>query len=102
MGLLDQYQNAQSDDAADEGDEQDLRKKRADFERAIVIAESDLKKLQREKIDLEIGRRRLKKEAERVRVERDALDEKIKSMDNDMRLLEEEIKSLKKKQKVLL
>jgi len=102
MGLLDDYQNLGDESGENSPDAvQDIRKKRADLERSIVIAESDLKKILREKTDVELGRRKIKKEAERIRVERDALDVKFKKMENDQRILEEEIKVLKKKQKVL-
>ncbi|MFA5925556.1 MAG: hypothetical protein WC831_01360 [Parcubacteria group bacterium] len=105
MGLLDEYQNLEEDGAANSGtgtDPADLRKKRAEIERQIVITESDLKKKLRVKQDLEIEQRKLKKEGERLRVERDALDGKAKELENEIRLLEEEVRGLKKKQKVLI
>jgi len=100
MGLLDDYSqnDAVGGDAADPADS---RKKRAELERNIVIAESDLKKILREKADLEIEQRRLKKSEERIRVERDALDKKLKKVQDDQRLLEEEIHRLKKKLKLV-
>ncbi|MDI6777921.1 MAG: hypothetical protein QMD77_01915 [Patescibacteria group bacterium] len=104
MGILDDYQNTQNDETNAETNTADpatSRKKRAELERQIVIAESDLKKVLREKTDLESEQRRLKKEEERIRVERDALDEKLKKIQDNQRLLEEEIHGLKKKLKVL-
>ncbi len=98
MGILDDYN--QNDDAGG-ADPADARRRRSRLERDIVIAESDLKKVLRERTDLEIEQKRLKKQEERIRVERDALDRKLKKTEDDQRLLEEEIKSLKKKLKTL-
>jgi hypothetical protein len=102
MGLLDDYNQSMGDDGAQAADPADIRKKRAELERQIVMTESDLKKILREKQDLEMGQRKLKKEEERLRVERDALDEKLKKIEEEERVLTEEIKGLKKKQKVLI
>lgn len=101
MGLLDDY--SQGDDAGDDSasDPANSRKKRVELERNIVIADSNLKKILREKTDLEIEQRRLKKNEERIRVERDFLDRKLKKIQNDQRLFEEEIRELKKKLKTL-
>lgn len=104
MGILDNYQNLQDENTDAEENAADpsvLRKKRAELERQIVILESDLKKLLREKQDFEMSQRRLKKEEERIRVERDILDKKLKKMQDNQTLLEEEIHSLKKKLKIL-
>lgn len=100
MGLLDDYNQNAGDDAS-AADPADVRKKRAELERQIVMTESDLKKILREKEDFEMEQRKLKKQEERLRVDRDALDKKLKEMEDSQRLLEEEIKSLKKKQKIL-
>jgi len=100
MGILDDY--SQNDTVGgDVADPVDSRKKRAELERQIVIADSDLKKLLREKQDLEAEQRRLKKEEERIRVDRDVLDKRLKKMQDDQRLLEEEIHRLKKKLKLV-
>ena len=103
MGLLDDYSQLGEEigEAEDVSDSAVLRRKRAELERNIVILGSDLKKVLREKQDLEIEQRKLKKSEERIRVERDALDEKLKKTNEDQRLLEEEIKGLKKKLKIL-
>ena len=101
MGLLDDYNQSMGDEDAPAADPADSRKKRAELEQQIVIAESDLKKVLREREDFEAEKRRLKKEEERIRVERDALDEKLKKIQDNQRLLEEEIKGAKKKLKVL-
>ncbi len=99
MVLLDEYlQNSGGDDGSDPGD---LRRKRAEINRQVVISESNLKKVLRERDDLEIEQRRLKKSEERIRVERDALDGRLKKVQDNQRLLEEEIKGLKKELKVL-
>lgn len=105
MSLLDDYKNSQTDEA-DAGTSAadpaaDSRKKRAELERQIVIADSDLKKVLRERQEMESQQRRLKKDEERIRVERDALDERLKKTEDNQRLLEEEIHGLKKKLKVL-
>jgi chromosome segregation ATPase len=99
MALLDEYlQNSGGDDDTDPGD---LRRKRAEINRQVVISESNLKKVLRERDDLEIEQRRLRKSEERIRVERDALDGRLKKVQDNQRLLEEEIKGLKKELKVL-
>lgn len=104
MSIFDDYQNLQ-DENTDAGenaaDPSASRKKRAELEQQIVISESDLKKLLREKQDFEMSQRRLKKEEERIRVDRGMLDTKLKKLQDDVRLLEEEIHSLKKKLKIL-
>ena len=102
MGLLDDYNQSMGGEDAKAADPADSRKKRAELERQIVIAESDLKKVLREKQDFENLERRLKKEEERIRVERDNLDEKLKKVQDNQRLLEEEIHGLKKKLKILV
>lgn len=102
MGLLDDYNQSMGDDGSQTADPADLRKKRAELERQIVITESDFKKIIREKQDLEMEKRKLKKEEERLRVERDALDEKLKKVTEEERVLSEEVKVLKKKQKTLI
>lgn len=104
MGILDDY--LQSEDPGEGGeniaDPHASRRKRADLERQIVIVDSDLRKIVRDKLDLEMEQRRLRKQEERIRVERDALDKKLKKIENDQRLLEDEIKNLKKKLKILI
>lgn len=101
MSLLDDYNQNMGDEDTQAVDPTDSRKKRAELERQIVISESNLKKVLREREDLEIEQRRLKKSEERIRVERDALDKKLKKVQDSVRLSEEEIHSLKKKLKVL-
>jgi chromosome segregation ATPase len=104
MGLIDDYQGSQEDGeevADDPSGLSGMRKKRADIERQIIMVDSDLKKLLREKEDFELEQRKLRKDEERIRIERDILDGNLKKMENDQRLLEEEIKGLKKKLKVL-
>lgn len=90
-----------SDEDSQAADPADVRRKRAEIERSIVISESDLKKLLREKQNLEIEQRKLKKEEERIRIDRDALNRKLKKLEDDQRLLEEEIHRLRKKLKTL-
>ncbi|OGI27009.1 MAG: hypothetical protein A2359_04275 [Candidatus Moranbacteria bacterium RIFOXYB1_FULL_43_19] len=97
MTLLDEYLQNSGDSSNPGG----LRRKKEEINRQVVISESNLKKVLREKVDLEIEQRRLKKSEERIRVERDALDLKLKKVQNNQRLLEEEINGLKKKMKVL-
>jgi len=103
MGLLDDYSHfdEETGEAEDVSDPNARRRRRAELERNIVIAESDLKRLLREKQSLEIEQRKLRKEEERIRVDRDVLDKKLKKLQDDVRLLEEEIHGLKKKLKVL-
>jgi chromosome segregation ATPase len=104
MGLIDEYRGSQGDEdggGIDPSGPVATRKSRADLERQIIMVNSDLGKLLREKDDLELEQRKLRKEEERIRIERDALDEKLKKMENDQRLLEEELKGLKKKLKIL-
>lgn len=101
MGLLDDYNQNAGDEGAAAADSVDIRKKRSELERNIIIADADLKKLLREKQGLEIEQRKLKNEEERIRVEREALDKTLKKMNDDQRFLEEEIKGLKKKLKTL-
>ena len=97
MTLLDEYLQNSGDSSNPGG----LRRKKEEINRQVVISESNLKKVLREKVDLEIEQRRLKKSEERIRVERDALDLKLKKVQNNQRLLEEEINGLKKEMKVL-
>lgn len=104
MGLIDDFQDAQNDGS--EGEMGSIggstkRKDSADLERQIIMVNSDLKKLLREKEALELEQRKLRKDEDRIRLEREILDEKMKKMDNEQRLLEEEIKGLKKKLKTL-
>jgi len=103
MGILDDYSQFEPEEetVAQESDPDRLRRQRADFERKILITDADLRKLLREKQDLELSQRRLKKQEERIRIDRDVLDKKIKKMQDDQRLLEEEIHGLKKKLKIL-
>jgi len=103
MGLLDDYSQFEGEVDEDENisDPDVLRRKRAEIERTIVIVDSDLKRLLREKKIFEIEQRKLKKHEQRIRVDRDALDEKLKKMNEEQRLMEEEIHGLKKKLKVL-
>lgn len=100
MALLDDY-SQNSNAGSDADDPGDMRRKRAEIDSQIAISESNLKKVLRERTDLEIEQRRLKKSEERIRVERDALDKKLKKIQDDQRLLEEEVRGLKKKMKVL-
>ena len=72
-----------------------------ELESQIVISESNLKKILREREILEIEQRRLKKSEERIRVERDALDRKLKKIQENQRYSEEEIRGLKKKMKII-
>jgi len=105
MDLLEEHGeiNTEDEDGNLDGssDPADLRKKRAGLERQIVITKSDLRKILRQKQDVELEARRLKKQEERIRADRDALDKKLKKLEDDQRLLEEEIKGCKKKLKVL-
>jgi|GEM_PF-926009 hypothetical protein len=105
MGLIDDYSKYSDEDVEETEDISDpavLRRKRAELERNIVIAEADLKKTLREKQALEVEQRKLKKEDERIRVGRDALDKKLKKIEDDERYQTEEIKGLKKKLKLLI
>ena len=103
MSLLDDYQNI--DEEADEdvsaADPDAKRRKRADLERQIVILNSDLGKTVREIEDLDIEKRKLKKQGERLRIDQDELEKKLKKMENDRMLLEEQIRGTKKKLKTL-
>jgi hypothetical protein len=101
MSILDDYNQNASDDGSPATDPADSRKDRAELERQIVMSDSDLKRVLREKADFESEQKRLKKAEERIRIERDALDENIKNLQNNQMLLEEEIRGLKKKLKVL-
>ncbi len=101
MSIIDDYNQEMDEQDSSSSDPADSRRKRAQLERQIVIAESDLKKVLREKQTFESERRELKKREERIRIERDALDEKLKKIEDNGRLLEEEIGSLKKKLKTL-
>lgn len=104
MSLLDDYQNFQEenlDGAGAAADPTAQRKNRAEIERRIVILNSDLKKTLREIEELELQRRKFKKQEERLRVDEDALDKTLKKMQDDARRLEEEIGGLKKKLKIL-
>lgn len=103
MGLIDDYQNI--DETADDGSPvlgpNELRRKRLDLERQIVILDSDLRKTQREIEQYEMQKRKLKKDEERIRIDREDLDKKLKSIDNDRVSLEDQIRILKKKLKTL-
>jgi chromosome segregation ATPase len=105
MGLIDEYRGSQGDEdegGLDPSGQSGMRKRRADLERQIIMVNSDLGKLLREKESFELEQRKLRKEEERIRIERDMLDGDLKKMENDQRLFEEEIKGLKKKLKVLV
>jgi len=102
MGILGDY--LQSKEEGGEGsnlDPQTLRRRKADLERQIVIADSDLRKILREKQEFEMQQRRLKKSEERIRVERDSLEKILKKMENDQMVLQDEILKYKKQLKVL-
>ena len=103
MDLLDDYQNIEesSDEESAVSDSDTSRRKRAEFERQVVILNSDLKKTLREIEELEQQRKRFKKSEERIRIERDDLDKKLKMLNNDRMLLEEQVRGLKKKLKIL-
>ncbi|HBB36975.1 MAG: hypothetical protein UX02_C0002G0185 [Candidatus Moranbacteria bacterium GW2011_GWC1_45_18] len=100
MGLLDDY-SQNSDDSGGASDPGDIRRQKMELESQIVISESNLKKILREREILEIEQRRLKKSEERIRVERDALDRKLKKIQENQRYSEEEIRGLKKKMKII-
>ncbi|TSA45854.1 hypothetical protein D4R51_01125 [bacterium] len=103
MGLLDDYQKSNAEENSDATqNEPDTRRKRADLERNIAMADADLKKVLREIEDLEAQARRFKKQEERIRIERDDLDKQVKKLQDNKRLLEEEIGGLKKKLKILV
>ncbi|OGI26475.1 MAG: hypothetical protein A3J76_00805 [Candidatus Moranbacteria bacterium RBG_13_45_13] len=102
MSLLNDYNQNMGGEDSQIADPADSRRKRDEVERQIAITESDLKKVLRERTDLESEQRRLKKEEERIRVERDALNEKLKKIQDNQRLLEEEIRGFKKKLKTLV
>jgi hypothetical protein len=101
MGLLDDYQEDNQSNYSASNDPADSRKKRANLEREIIMKESDLKKLLREKTDFELEHRKLRKASERLRVEQGELDKKLEILKDDERLLNEELSSLRKKLKVL-
>jgi hypothetical protein len=101
MGIINDY--LQSEEVGDEEvtDPTTSRRKRADLERQIVMIDSDLRKILREKQDLDMEQRRLRKQEERIRIGRDALDRKMKKIEDDQRYFEDEIRLLKKRLKVL-
>lgn len=103
MGILDDYKsdNEALDEESSAADPSEARRKRLDIERQIVILDSDLGKILREAEDLEIQKRKFKKEEEHIRIERDELDKNLKKLNNDRMFMEEEIRLLKKKLKVL-
>lgn len=103
MGILDDYKsnNEAVDTEASAVDPEEGRRKRLEIERQIVILNSDLGKIMRDIEDLEMQKRKFKKEEERLRIDRDELDKTLKKMDNDRMLLEDQIRLLKKKLKSL-
>ena len=104
MGILDDYQaenEAEEAESAATADPNESRRKRTDLNQQIAILDSDLKKTNREIEDIEIQKRKLKKDEERIRIERDGLDKIAKKMENDRMRLEDELHLLKKKLKVL-
>ena len=82
MGLLDDY-SQNSDDSGGASDPGDIRRQKMELESQIVISESNLKKILREREILEIEQRRLKK------------------IQENQRYSEEEIRGLKKKMKII-
>jgi chromosome segregation ATPase len=104
MGILDDYQNLNGEQGVEESamDRANMRRKRADLERQIVILESDLKKTIREIEEMEGQKRKFKKEEERIRIDRAELDKNLEKLKNNQTLLEEEIRGLKKKLKSLI
>lgn len=101
MVLIDDYNQNTSEDGGQGANSADDRRQRAEIERQITIADSDLKKTLREIEDLELQRRKFKKEEERLRIDEDALDKDIKKLYNDKLLLEGNIQQLKKRLKAL-
>ena len=103
MGILDDYKsdNEALDEESSASDPSEARRKRLDIERQIVILKSDLGKIMREVEDLEIQKRKFKKEGERLRINRDELEKTLKKKNTDLMFLEEEIKGLNKKLKSL-
>jgi chromosome segregation ATPase len=101
MSLLDDYSENTNDGDQATADPVDTRRKRADLERQIVIAESDFKRISREIEDIGIQKRKLKKDEERIRIEKDDLDKKLNKLENDKRFFEEEITRLRKQIKTL-
>jgi len=103
MGILDDYKsdNEATDGEASTDDPSEARRKRLDIERQIVILKSDRGKIMREVEDLEIQKRKFKKEEERIRINRDELEKTLKKKSTDLMFLDEEIKGLNKKLKSL-
>ncbi|MFA6193553.1 MAG: hypothetical protein WC726_01685 [Parcubacteria group bacterium] len=103
MGILDDYKsdNEAADEESSTSDPSEARRKRLDIERQIVILKSDRGKILREVEDLEIQKRKFKKEEERLRINRDDLEKTLKKKSTDLMFLEEEIKGLNKKLKSL-
>ena len=104
MGILDDYKsdNETLDGEDSASDPNEARRKRLDIERQIVILDSDLGKILREIEDLEIQKRKFKKEEERIRIDRDELDKTLKMRNNDRMSLDDQIRGLKKKLKTLV
>ncbi|MFA6194036.1 MAG: hypothetical protein WC726_04205 [Parcubacteria group bacterium] len=103
MGILDDYKsdNEAADEESSTSDPSEARRKRLDIERQIVILKSDRGKILREVEDLEIQKRKFKKEEERLRINRDELEKTLKKKSTDLMFLDEEIQGLNKKLKSL-
>jgi len=103
MGILDDYKsdNEDVDEESFASDPSEARRKRREIEREIVILKSDLGKISREIEDLEVQKRKFKKEGERLRIDQDDLEKTLKKKDNDRTSLEDQVRGLNKKLKGL-
>jgi len=102
---MDNLNFSQSDDTDNQevtadgqrGLQEERSRKQREFQREIVMLESDYRKKLNEKnlIDSEI--RRFKKQDARIKAETQACLEKLKRLDQDIMMMEMNIKSTKKK-----
>lgn len=92
---------ASAQDKTRGGQTEDTQRKKNALAREIIIQETDLRKIQQEKIHLETEFRRLKKETERIEATMKDAQMRLKETDEEIRKAEEFIRGLKKKLNLL-
>jgi|GEM_PF-2883376 len=96
---------SQSDDGQNDGTQrvapEEKSRKQREFQREIVMLESDLRKKINEKTLIDSEIRKFKKQDAQIKVEVQARLEKMKRLDQDIMLMENDIKAVKKKMNLL-
>ena len=101
MALPTMLQTQSQDDQNDQNNDSEKSRKRNEFQRSIIILESDYKKRVGEKTQIDADMRALKKDEEMARVNQRVKQEDLNKLNQDLMILENEIKSLRKKLNLL-